>query len=205
MAVIAREPTVHPSRILVGQVAHAVIPMTVDEPYHEMMIHRPVWAEPTAVVLGFLGLLALIVAAIASSVAFFGLIGAIITFYLTESFQTKAIIGGLMMIVHLLGFYMYLPGRHRVMLGFVLGALGIASIGVGVAGDFSGFVLWIVIAVILTHGAAVGGLQLMYNSERLTSQEQWRAKHLRSQQCPHCLYDIRYLPGPRCPECGGPV
>ncbi len=184
---------------------HAVVLMTADDPYLEITIYRPVWAVPTAVLFGFLGIVALIVAAIASSVAFISLIAAIITFYLTESFHTKAMVGGLMMIVHLLGFCMYLPGRHRVILGSVLGALGIASIGFAVAGEFSSFVLWIVMAVILTHGAAVAGLQLTYRSERLTSHELWRAKHLRNQQCPHCLYDIRNLPEARCPECGGPL
>ena len=30
----------------------------------------------------------------------------------------------------------------------------------------------------------------------------WRARHLHSGRCPRCKYDLRYLPEPRCPECG---
>ncbi len=183
---------------------HVVVLMTVDDPNGDLTVYRPAWAVPTAVLLGFLGIVALIASAIATSVAFVALIVAI-TFCLSESFHLEAMIGGSMMIVHLLGFCMYLPGRHRGILGFVLGAMSIASIGVGLAGEFASVIVWIVVAMMLTHGAAMGGLRLTYRSEHLTSHEQWRAKHLRNQHCPHCLYDIRNLPGARCPECGGPL
>ncbi len=176
--------------------------MTVDDSYGEITIYRPVWAEPTAVLLGFLGLLALIVAAIVSSVALIALI-TVIAIYLADGVHLEAMIVGLMSIIHLMGFVLYLPGRHRVLVGLVLGLMSIASIGVGLGAGFRGGVLAIVVAIVLAHSAAVGGLQLMYRSERLTSHELWRAKHLRNQQCPHCRYDIRNLPGPRCPECGG--
>ncbi len=183
---------------------HAVVLMTADDPYYEITIHRPVWAVPTAVLFGFLGIVALLVAAIASSVAFVALIVAT-TICLGNGFHVAAMIVGLMAMVHLVGFYLYLPGSHRLVLGLVLGVMTFASIGAGFAAGLAGAVTWIIVAVMLAHGAAVAGLQLTYRSEHLTSLELWRAKHLRNQQCPHCLYDIRNLPEARCPECGGPL
>lgn len=178
--------------------------MTVHDSYCDVAIYRPPWAVPTAVLFGFLGIVALIVAAIASSVAFVALIIAA-TMCLGDGFHVAAMIVGLMAIVHLAGFYLYLPGPHRPMLGLVLGVITFASIGAGLAAGLAGAVTWIVVAVMLTHGAAAGGLRLTYRSEHLTSHEQWRAKHLRNKHCPHCLYDIRNLPAARCPECGGPL
>ncbi len=182
---------------------NAVVLMANDDPYYELPIHRPPWASPAAILFGFLGIVALIVAAIATTVAILGLTAAVSTFWPGKSLAPTAMIGGLMMIVHLLGFGMYPPGRHRVVLGLLLGVLSLASIGVAVAVDYAGFGFSIVIGAMLTHSAAIGGLQLTYYSERLSSREQWRSKHLRKRQCPHCLYDIRNLPEPRCPECGG--
>ena len=178
--------------------------MTTDEPYYELTIRRPVWAVPTAVLCGFFGIVALIISAVASSVAFVALIVAT-TYCLSNEYHVAALIVGLMAIVHLTGFYLYLPGPHRPVMGIVLGVMTLASIAVGLAADYAGPVLWIIVTVMLAHGAAVGGLRLTYRSEQLVSQEQWRGKHLRKRQCPHCLYDIRNLPEPRCPECGGPL
>ncbi len=204
IVLIADEPTVHTPRISIGQVAHAVVLMTADDPYDELTIHRPGWAVPAAVLCGFLGIAALSVAATASSVAFISLI-AVIVICLADGVHLAAMIVGLMSIIHLLGFVLYLPGRHRVLVGLVLGLMSVASVGVGYAAGFGDEIITVVVVIVLTHGAAVGGLQLIYRSERLPSPGRWRAKHLRNQQCPHCLYDIRNLPEPRCPECGGPL
>ncbi len=183
---------------------HVVVPMTDDDSYCEMTIRRPGWAVPAAVLCGFLGIVALIAAATATSIALIALV-AVISISVADGVDSEATIVALMSIIHVLSFVLYLPGRHRVPTGLALGLMSVAAFGVGFAAGLGGAVIAVVGAIVLTHGAAVGGLQLTYLSERLTSHERWREKHLRNQQCPYCLYDIRNLPVPRCPECGGPL
>ncbi len=108
--------------------------MTVDDPYDEITIHRPGWAVPAAVLCGSLGIAALIVVATATSVAFIALV-TVIAICLADGVHLEAMIVGLMSIIHLLGFVLYLPGRHRVLVGLVLGLMSVASIGVGAGTD----------------------------------------------------------------------
>lgn len=96
---------------------------------------------------------------------------------------------------------LYRPGRWRRLFGLVLlVALPGALILMMERQREEGFALFF--AALLLHGSINLARTLAEQARRLASPRHWIEKRLLERRCPRCLYDLRHLPGDRCPECG---
>lgn len=55
------------------------------------------------------------------------------------------------------------------------------------------------VGLCVTMGIFIG---VLFALDRLNDVKRWRRRYLAQGRCPNCLYNIRNLPGARCPECG---
>ncbi len=164
-------------------------------------IQRPAWVLPVAVVLGIASGLALMATLVIGGLFFFGAVFAIAFLIIGEQhFVAISIV--LITFSPLIGFGLYTPRAHRKIWGIILIIVSLVASGLGIALDsFESIGVGLTGAIIL-HSLALSGLALGNFTDRLASPARWRANHLQNNRCPRCLYDIRNLPEPRCPECG---
>jgi hypothetical protein len=103
--------------------------------------------------------------------------------------------------IMLLSLTLYLPGAHRAAVALAVGLLTPAGfIWLFVMEQEEG--AGIVFGSIILHACIGMTKGLVQHAARIGSPEWWFNQRLSEGRCPRCLYDIRKLPGPRCPECG---
>ncbi len=162
-------------------------------------VWRPWWVDPLAIV----GMLCATVLLVLGSIQFFFvLLG---TLAALAAFPDAGALALPLAISYLLAFGAYSPRARRgawalASAAFILVFLLTATLAVPIGGALA--VVGVVI-VLISHALLYGGIRMAEGVGRMTRGEHWYAHHLRRGLCPRCRYNIRDLPEPRCPECGG--
>lgn len=180
----------------------AASPNTTNNEFNSMPdIYRPAWAMPTSLVVAVVSGVALCAAAMFSClIALVGIFA--LVFSIIDGFDLETIVFVLATLSPLFGFFLYPPGHHRKIIVTILIILTAALLLIGLSLEMGEFIGYAIIGTFLLHGSALSGIGLGKYAESIASPNRWREIHFKNNQCPRCLYDIRNLPEPRCPECG---
>jgi len=165
----------------------------------ECLLHqwKPWWAAPAAYLFG----LAAIVAMAGGFAAALGLMFAFIEMAAYEGW-VASLPTLVICLAYALCFCLYRMKTFRaavivIMLGLCASAIGLG----GLLGQWSWSAYCPLIAL-LSHASLLVACESARASAWLVDSSHWRHHRLVRGLCPHCGYDIRRLPGRRCPECG---
>jgi hypothetical protein len=158
---------------------------------------KPWWAAPAAHLFG----LAAIVAMAGGFAAALGLVFGLLEIAAYEGWLA-ALPTLIICLAYALCFRLYPAKQSRPVIAGVAVILCAVAIGLGgLLGQWSWSVYCPLIAL-LSHAALLVAVESARASMRLVDSRHWRHHRLMRGLCPLCGYDIRCLPGRRCPECG---
>ncbi len=178
--------------------------MRNDDNDAQQEVWRPTWVKPVAALLGLASAASVIVVGISGALVILA-ICQVLTSALSGTFHLYDLVLAIGVTAYFASFSLYFSGIHRNVCAVIVPLFSLALVALSVltySGQLAGIGLIFIIVILVSHIAALTTKNLGKMTGHLRSRTRWFRLHLNNQQCPYCLYNLRNLPEPRCPECG---